>query len=132
MLLYINTADFKSLQIAMISKEKTVVHQQDVAFNENYKTLELIQKFLGKQGYPLSKIKRVIVNSGPGSFTGIRVGVALAQALGLGLNIPVLAIPAEKVPEDLNKLINLKPSKKLSLHYGAEPNITKPKSINKF
>ena len=35
------------------------------------------------------KIKRIFVNSGPGSFTGTRVGVSVANALSFSLNIPV-------------------------------------------
>ncbi len=127
MLLYINTAEFKTLQIAAISKEKIAAYNENLAFNENFKTLERIQKFLKKHKYTFSDVDKIVVNSGPGSFTGIRVGVALAQAIGLGLNIPVIAIPADKVPADLHKLATIKLPAKLTLHYGAEPNITKPK-----
>lgn len=35
------------------------------------------------------KIRRIFVNSGPGSFTGTRVGVAIANALSFSLGVPV-------------------------------------------
>ena len=35
---------------------------------------------------------RVLVGAGPGSFTGIRVGIAAAQGLAIGWNCPVLAL----------------------------------------
>jgi len=41
------------------------------------------------QDFDLKKIKRIFVNSGPGSFTGTRVGVAIANALSFSLNVPV-------------------------------------------
>jgi tRNA A37 threonylcarbamoyladenosine modification protein TsaB len=44
---------------------------------------------LSKKGYELSDVKELEVDSGPGSFTGIRVGVAVANAIGWALRIPV-------------------------------------------
>ncbi len=41
------------------------------------------------QKFPIKKIGRIFVNSGPGSFTGTRVGVSVANALAFSLKIPV-------------------------------------------
>lgn len=41
----------------------------------------------------LKDITAIEVNTGPGSFTGTRVGVAIANALGFALNIPVNGSP---------------------------------------
>lgn len=38
-------------------------------------------------------LDRIIVSSGPGSFTGLRVGLAAARGLAVALNIPCLGIP---------------------------------------
>lgn len=51
---------------------------------ENWKILEILE---GLEG--------IEVETGPGSFTGIRVGVAVANALGYSLNIPVNGKKAE-------------------------------------
>ncbi|MBI2599092.1 tRNA (adenosine(37)-N6)-threonylcarbamoyltransferase complex dimerization subunit type 1 TsaB [Candidatus Curtissbacteria bacterium] len=51
--------------------------------------LPLIVKILKKQKAAFADISAVVVNTGPGSFTGTRVGVAVANALGFALNIPV-------------------------------------------
>lgn len=40
----------------------------------------------------LESIERIAVTIGPGSFTGIRVGVAFARAMGLALAIPVVGV----------------------------------------
>ncbi len=47
---------------------------------------------LQKSGRTYRDIKRVGVACGPGSFTGIRVGMATARGLGLGLSIPVIGL----------------------------------------
>jgi tRNA threonylcarbamoyladenosine biosynthesis protein TsaB len=48
---------------------------------------------------------RIIVGCGPGSFTGVRIGIAAARALGLGWGVPVsgvssLALLAAQCPAD--------------------------------
>ena len=50
-------------------------------------------KTLQKQNnIQLEQIKEIYVVSGPGSFTGIRVGAAFAAGLGYGLEIPVFSL----------------------------------------
>jgi tRNA threonylcarbamoyl adenosine modification protein YeaZ len=39
-------------------------------------------------------LTRIGVTTGPGSFTGLRIGLAAARGLGLALDIPVLGIPS--------------------------------------
>jgi tRNA threonylcarbamoyladenosine biosynthesis protein TsaB len=39
-----------------------------------------------------SDISRIAVGTGPGNFTGLRVGISLSYGLGIGLNIPVVGI----------------------------------------
>ncbi len=51
--------------------------------------LELIDKIVKKGKIKLEDLDQVKVNIGPGSFTGLRVGVSVANALGYSLGIPV-------------------------------------------
>lgn len=39
------------------------------------------------------RAERIIVSLGPGSFTGVRIGIATARALGVAWNVPVLGYP---------------------------------------
>ncbi len=51
--------------------------------------LPLIEDVLGDNGLHLSDITAITVVLGPGSFTGLRVGCTVSNALGLLLGVPV-------------------------------------------
>lgn len=51
--------------------------------------LPMIVKILKKNKANFNDVTQIKVNPGPGSFTGTRVGVAVANALGYALGIPV-------------------------------------------
>jgi tRNA threonylcarbamoyladenosine biosynthesis protein TsaB len=56
--------------------------------------VSLVRDALGYVGVRSDRIERVVVSRGPGSFTGIRVGLATARALGLGWRRPVRTVTA--------------------------------------
>jgi len=66
--------------------------------------LPLIAELLNEAGWQRGSLDRLGVSVGPGSFTGLRVGIACAQGLSLGLGVPLvgvtsLAAMARAVPE---------------------------------
>lgn len=52
------------------------------------------EKFLNETGVKWRDLTAIAVVVGPGSFTGIRLGIAYAKGLAMGLNIPVVPINA--------------------------------------
>jgi tRNA threonylcarbamoyladenosine biosynthesis protein TsaB len=52
----------------------------------------LIDRVIAASGGDFATIDRVAVTVGPGSFTGLRVGIAAARALGLACNVPVVGV----------------------------------------
>ncbi|MGL5719233.1 MAG: tRNA (adenosine(37)-N6)-threonylcarbamoyltransferase complex dimerization subunit type 1 TsaB [Alphaproteobacteria bacterium] len=50
--------------------------------------LPMVEELLEETGTSPNALQKIVVNRGPGSFTGIRLGMATAQALSLGLKIP--------------------------------------------
>lgn len=44
-----------------------------------------------------NELQAIAVNIGPGSFTGLRIGLSLAKALAIALNIPVVGIASDEV-----------------------------------
>lgn len=51
--------------------------------------LEMIEKILAEHTLKLEKVNSIQVKTGPGSFTGLRVGVSIANALSFALKAPV-------------------------------------------
>lgn len=56
--------------------------------------LPLVEELLQAQSFSLARLDGIAVVNGPGSFTGIRIGVAVAQGLGLSVGLPVLPVSA--------------------------------------
>jgi tRNA threonylcarbamoyladenosine biosynthesis protein TsaB len=56
------------------------------------RVLGLIEELLASAGWARGSLDRVAVGVGPGSFTGLRVGIALAQGIALGLGRPILGV----------------------------------------
>ncbi len=54
----------------------------------------LVAEVMAEAGVGFSQLDRVGVTLGPGSFTGVRVGLAFAKGLGLALGIPCVGIGA--------------------------------------
>lgn len=54
--------------------------------------LPLVAEALAEAGWLKSSLDRLGVSVGPGSFTGLRVGIACAQGLALGLDRPLLGV----------------------------------------
>lgn len=54
--------------------------------------LELIERVLADGGSGWDEVERIAVGTGPGSFTGLRIGVATARALAQARGVPVVGV----------------------------------------
>lgn len=69
--------------LAQVTWDKKAVHSELITV----KVIEL----LNQVGLQLKDLTHISVNSGPGSFTGIRVGLNLARTLAYSLSLPIIA-----------------------------------------
>lgn len=56
-----------------------------------------IKELMQETGFALTDLQAIAVTSGPGSYTGLRVGFASAKGLCYALNLPLIAIPTTLV-----------------------------------
>ena len=54
--------------------------------------LPTIGRFLGEQNIRRSRLTGIVVGTGPGAFTGLRVGIATAKGLAHGLGLPIVGV----------------------------------------
>lgn len=86
--------------------------------------LPAIKKLVGDW----SKITGIVVFEGPGSFTGLRIGITVANTLGYGLNVPIVGTEgADWMASGANRLASSENDHEITPVYGAQPNISKPR-----
>lgn len=85
MKLYIDSTDNKKTTLRLGETEFV----NEVASPRDQNILLFLQQSMAKLGLTPKDITSIEVNPGPGSFTGSRLGVTIANALGYSLNIPV-------------------------------------------
>ena len=92
MVLKIDSTNREEITVELIDKKSgsldKLVQKQKLG---SQVLLPMIVKILKKNKKTFKDLSRIHVNMGPGSFTGTRVGVAIANALGFALGLPVLS-----------------------------------------
>lgn len=61
---------------------------------QGHELLPRLLDLLERQGGGLDEVGALAVGLGPGSFTGLRVGLSLAKGLALALNRPLVGVPS--------------------------------------
>ncbi len=89
MILCINTKDQKKVVVSLKKEGKVISKLSKQNKYGSQVLLPLISKILEQEKMNFKHIKEIAVEIGPGSFTGLRVGVSVANALGFALSIPV-------------------------------------------
>lgn len=83
--------------VAVINEEGKVFEKRsDGVMNHLQYLMPMTRELLEENGLRLSEITAVAASQGPGSFTGIRIGVSSARALAQVLGIETIAVPTLK------------------------------------
>ncbi len=87
-----------------------------------------IRGILKANGYALNDIEAVAYYEGPGSFTGLRIGLTVANALAYALEVPIVGSTADTWIEDAVRRLEKGENQIIGIpEYGAEAHITLPR-----
>ncbi|HLD11627.1 MAG TPA: tRNA (adenosine(37)-N6)-threonylcarbamoyltransferase complex dimerization subunit type 1 TsaB [Patescibacteria group bacterium] len=84
-IVFFDTSRRDEVCVSLQKKERTTVCRKGKAQD----LLSIFSEVLQKTKTTLSDISEIYVHTGPGSFTGLRIGCAVANTLGYALDIPV-------------------------------------------
>ena len=80
---------------AALANETTLLGEVFIngAQNHSVTLMPMIKRLLADSDIKISDLTHIACSSGPGSFTGLRIGAATAKALAYALDIPIVAVP---------------------------------------
>lgn len=80
--------------VLILYKDKKIVKKitQESNMSHSVYCLPLIKKLLSENNIELKDLGLILVVNGPGSFTGIRIGMTIAKMVAYSLNIPIKLI----------------------------------------
>lgn len=129
MLILTIRTDKPEAELAVFEDDKKLKELSWQAHRELASTIHLqIESLLRSAGKHLSDIKGIVVYKGPGSFTGLRIGISTANAFAASLPAAIVAGEDDNWKKaGIQKLRNHQNDKVVVPEYGAPANITKPK-----
>ena len=88
----------KACSVALHKNGELIVSREDVTtnFSHSEKLLKFISKLFSDAKLSLSDLDAIAVSMGPGSYTGLRIGVSTSKGLCYGLDIPLISISTLK------------------------------------
>jgi len=103
LILNIDTStDYASIALAMDGK--LVELMKNPALRDHASWIHLaIHELLIKCGYTLQDLQAIAVTAGPGSYTGLRIGMSTAKGLCYVLKVPLIAVNTLKVMAIANR-----------------------------
>lgn len=97
LLLHLETST-TNCSVALAENDRVIGHR---ALNEGYSHAENLHRFMAELlqsvGCKPTDLSALCVSKGPGSYTGLRIGVSAAKGLAFALNMPLISLETLKV-----------------------------------
>jgi tRNA threonylcarbamoyladenosine biosynthesis protein TsaB len=128
MILTIRTDKLES-ELGLFEGDTKLAYETWEAHRKLADTIHLkLKGLLGGQNKSLKDISGIVVFKGPGSFTGLRIGMSVANALAYSLGVPVAAAGGEDwIQDGMTRLQEHPKTQPVTPEYGQDPHITKPR-----
>jgi tRNA threonylcarbamoyladenosine biosynthesis protein TsaB len=88
--------DTSTAQVGLAAIDGNRVVFESVWYSVQHHTIELapaLREMLQRAGFSIEDLEAVAVAIGPGSFTALRVGLALTKGLAVARNLPIVGVP---------------------------------------
>lgn len=84
--------DKPEAELGVYDGQKKLAYETWLAHRQLAETIHTrIDKILNKSSISLQDVQGIVVFKGPGSFTGLRIGLSVANALAYSLDVPIVA-----------------------------------------
>ncbi|MBF37867.1 MULTISPECIES: tRNA (adenosine(37)-N6)-threonylcarbamoyltransferase complex dimerization subunit type 1 TsaB [unclassified Idiomarina] len=90
-LLAIDTST-ENCSVALVHDGKLTTRDIESPREHSQKLLPFVEEVLDRAGVSLAELDGLVVGAGPGSFTGVRIGVSMAQGLAFSADLPVYPV----------------------------------------
>lgn len=96
----------EACSVALVHGQSVIARSEIAPRRHTELVLPMTEALLAEAGIDRHALDAIAVGRGPGAFTGVRIGVALAQGMAMALDIPVLpvsslaALALEAQPDD--------------------------------
>lgn len=128
MLILTMRSDKPEAEVSLYDDTKQLEHVQWHAHRQLAETLhQQIADLLQRHGKTLQDIQGIACYEGPGSFTGLRIGLTVANALAYALQTPIMAATGDGwIDECIGVLMAGQGQAAVLPEYGADVHITRP------
>lgn len=121
--------DKPEAELGLFDGDKQLAYKAWEAHRQLAETIHMqISELLKSRKLELKNLNGIVAYEGPGSFTGLRIGLSVANALAYSLNVPIVGSQGGDWIEGAIKRLQNGENSIISLpHYGAPVHITKQK-----
>jgi len=129
MLILTIRTDKPKAEIGLYEDEIKIQYKTWQAHRKLAETIHInIKDLLDTSAKQLGDIEGIVIYKGPGSFTGLRIGISVANALSQSLSIPVIGGEYEEwLKQGIKRITSNENDKLVTPEYGAPVHITQPK-----
>lgn len=129
MILLTIRSDKPDSEIGLYDGSTQIQYETWPAHRQLAETLHIkIRQLLQKHDISLDEIEGIVVYKGPGSFTGLRIGISVANAMSYSLGVPIVGTQGDSwIVDGINDLQSGNNELPITPFYGSDANITTPR-----
>lgn len=82
----------ENCSVALKINDEIIARCENAPRDHTIKILPMVDEVLAEAGIKLNQLDALAFGRGPGSFTGVRIGIGIAQGLAFGSDLPMIGI----------------------------------------